>query len=317
MDRRTFLGTAAMAAAAVAVSHPLSASAFVPEHAASDEIPSPRRKVSEPSPDGLAVRFLGTGGADWKGPDDRGEHRRLTSLLVEQTFLIDFTATARDMLPEGLRPEIIFYTHSHRDHYQPKDALEAGVRQVFVNESILQKVKDDFEAAAAQLGCPAPIISSLSHGASTRVGDVVVTALPSNHFVSPTEQTQMYLLEKGGVRLLYATDTGGLPAHAARIAGIDAHKKPGQPITALIMEATMGPGHEDDYRLFSHSSVETVHQTWRVLNATGRYTPPEGQPVYLTHMARTLHGTQAELDATLPAPLRAAYDGLEVVFRPA
>ena len=77
----------------------------------------------------------------------------------------------------------------------------------------------------------------------------------------------------------------------------------------------MGPGHEDDYRLFSHSSVETVHQTWRVLNATGRYTPPEGQPVYLTHMARTLHGTQAELDATLPSPLRAAYDGLDVLFR--
>ena len=46
----------------------------------------------------------------------------------------------------------------------------------------------------------------------------------------------------------------------------------------------------------------------------GRYTPKEGQPVYLTHMARTLHGTQAELDKTLPKPLKAAYDGLEVIF---
>lgn len=26
------------------------------------------------------------------------------------------------------------------------------------------------------------------------------------------------------------------------------------------------------------------------------------------------HGTRAELDATLPSPLRAAHDGLEVVF---
>jgi hypothetical protein len=31
-------------------------------------------------------------------------------------------------------------------------------------------------------------------------------------------------------------------------------------------------------------------------------------------MARTLHGTQAELDAILPYPLKAAYDGLEVIF---
>ena len=29
-------------------------------------------------------------------------------------------------------------------------------------------------------------------------------------------------------------------------------------------------------------------------------------------MARTLHGTQAELDKTLPKPLKAAYDGLEI-----
>ena len=37
-------------------------------------------------------------------------------------------------------------------------------------------------------------------------------------------------------------------------------------------------------------------------------------PVYITHMSKSLHGSQAELDATLPAPLQAAHDGLEVVF---
>ena len=298
MDRRTFLGTAAMAAAAATMSNPLSA----------------MRKHPESAPDGLAVRFLGTGGADWRGYNGDGERRRLTSILIEKTFLIDYTAYARDMLPEGVQPEIIFYTHTHSDHYQPKDALKLGIRQVYVNNTVLQKAKDDFQAAAAELGCPEPVITGICAGSSVRVGEVVVTALPANHFVSPTEQTQIYLLQKGDVRLLYATDTGGLTASAARLAGIDAHK-PGEPITALIMEATMGKGHEDDYRLFSHSSIDTVHQTWRVLKATGRYTAPDAQPVYLTHMARTLHGTQAELDATLPSPLRAAYDGLEVVFK--
>ena len=80
------------------------------------------------------------------------------------------------------------------------------------------------------------------------------------------------------------------------------------------MEATIGMGYDSDYRLFTHTSVAQIEQIVRVLTATKRYIPSIGQPVYLTHLARTLHGTQAELDAHLPAPLRAAYDGLEVVF---
>ena len=32
-------------------------------------------------------------------------------------------------------------------------------------------------------------------------------------------------------------------------------------------------------------------------------------PVFLTHMARTLHGSQSEIEAQLEPPLIAAYDG--------
>ena len=123
----------------------------------------------------------------------------------------------------------------------------------------------------------------------------------------------MYLIEKDTARVLYATDTGGIPATAARIVGIGPHEK-GRPVTGIIMEATMGLGGDEDFRIFTHSSVETVLRTVHMLLREGRYTPEEGQHVYLTHMARTLHPTQAELDATLPEPLKAAYDGLEVRF---
>ena len=82
------------------------------------------------------------------------------------------------------------------------------------------------------------------------------------------------------------------------------------------MEATMGMGDkgDEDYRLFTHSSVNTVLRTVKMLLKRKRLIMKEGQQVYLTHLARTLHPTQAELDARLPAPLKAAYDGLEVVF---
>ncbi|MBR4929404.1 MAG: hypothetical protein IKZ00_01230, partial [Bacteroidaceae bacterium] len=140
--------------------------------------------------------------------------------------------------------------------------------------------------------------------------------LPASHATEKFyEQTLIYLIEKAGVRLIYATDTGGIPAIAARLAGIDAHDRNGKPITGLIMEATLGMGYDDDFRVFAHSSVACVQQIVRVIQNAKRYTPPVGQPVFLTHMARTMHGTQAELDASLPQPLKAAYDGLEVVFK--
>lgn len=82
----------------------------------------------------------------------------------------------------------------------------------------------------------------------------------------------------------------------------------------LIMEATMGIGHDTDFRMFCHSSVATVERTVSVLLNTKRLYLAPGEKVYITHMSKSLHGSQAELNATHPAPLQAAHDGLEVVF---
>ena len=52
---------------------------------------------SKAEDEGLTVRFLGTGAADWNGRDERGELRRLSSILIDQKVLIDYTETAFDM----------------------------------------------------------------------------------------------------------------------------------------------------------------------------------------------------------------------------
>lgn len=294
MNRRNFLGLSATALAAQSL------------HA----IPSdPSSKHAE----GINIRFLGTGAADWNGPDNRGEHRRLTSLLVNNHILIDYTSTVRDMIPEGAMPDTIFYTHSHHDHYDPTALLQLGtVRTVYMSSTWYDLARAEFTKAAKELKVETPVLVPVCIGQQLAIGDITFTPLPANHVTDHLlEQTLFYLLERNNVRLLYATDTGGLPAVATRMAGIDAHV-PGKPITALIMEATMGIEHEVDFRLFGHSSVALVKRTVDVLMQTKRYAPKDGLPVYITHLARTLHGTQAELDATLPHPLRAAYDGLEV-----
>jgi phosphoribosyl 1,2-cyclic phosphodiesterase len=302
MDRRDFIRTLGVAAAAAGMGGGTPLSGF--------------SRKQDPDP-GLHLRFLGTGAADWHGPDARGEHRRFSSVLLDGRILIDYTPSNADMLPEGCKPECIFYTHSHGDHYNPKALVELGVPLAYLNESWIDRARGNFADVSAQTGLPAPELVPLRIADKTVCGDITITALPANHAVNLTEQTMIYLIEKGPVRLLYATDTGGIPALAARLIGIDSHDSHAQPINGLIMEATMGMGDkgDEDFRLFTHSSVNTVRHTVNMLLKHKRYLPQEGQPVYLTHFARTLQPTQKELEATLPAPLVAAYDGLEITFK--
>ena len=315
MDRRSFLQIGAGAVAATSlggIASVLPAGAKVAENTWKEPV---HFKIGSEGAGPLKVRFLGTGAADWKGRDDRGELRRLSSVLLEDRILIDFTPSDADMVPEGFSPEAIFYTHSHGDHYNPAAALKLGPKLVYLGSTWVDRAREDFKAASKDSGLPVPEIVPLCVGDKVTIAGMTLTALPANHATSDLDElTMMYLIEKQEVRVLYATDTGGIPAIAARIVGIDPHAK-GKPITGLIMEATMGMDGDEDFRIFTHSSVRTVERTVHMLLREGRYTPSKGQKVYLTHLARTLHPTQAELDATLPDPLKAAYDGLEVLFR--
>ena len=299
MNRKTFLKTTAASMLAVGTQG-AHASIF---------------DTTAPASNGLKVRFFGTGAADWKGKDERGEHRRLSSILMDDRIFIDLTAENLEMIPASAHPDTIFYTHSHSDHYHPATALRAGIKRIYLSQSWYDIAKGDFQRAAKELQVAMPEIIPVYVGQKVTLGDIEITPLPASHATGYMfEQTLLYLVEKQGVRLIYATDTGGIPAVAARLAGIDAHDAAGKPITALIMEATMGIGYDDDFRSYTHTSVAGVERVVRVLEKTKRYTPADGQAVYLTHMARTLHGTQAELDRDLPHPLRAARDGEEVIF---
>ena len=297
--------------------------------AAEEETPLPPQR-------GIRVRFLGSGAAGWN-PEWLEKHpfmRRQSSVLLEGKVLIDFTECAFDMIPEGCRPEALFQTHSHGDHYSPKAAVKSGVKRMYVHETWLAAAKSAVAAAAAKLELPAPEVMPVSFGVPVEECGLRITPVPANHSTSRVtdgvlERTALYLVEKGPSRLLYATDTGGITGDAARMAGIDPHitagnymnyRKSGtcvaepKAITALVMEAT-DADFDDDFRMFVHSSVQVVHRTVEMLKRYGRFTPPEGQSAYITHLGLKYRDWSAEMiDAELPEGLRAASDGLEIVL---
>ncbi len=295
MDRRTFFGISAAGALAAAST---TLEGKVPE--------AIKDFVKDKS---LKIKFMGTGSAGGIGKNGLG--RRHSSILVNDDFIIDFTDDSLDMIPAGVHPETIFYTHSHKDHFQPSAALKIGIKKVYLSHSWYDIAVKAFRQAATEAGAAMPEIIPTYFGMDVKVGDVTVTPLLANH---PTdyiyEEAQIYLIEKDGVRLLYATDTSGIPGKSARHIGIDKHRE-GYGINALIMEATSSD--PDDFRLYCHSSTDIVEKTVRVLLKTDRLHMPEGQKVYITHMSRKLH--PKNINETLPEPLRAAEDGLEVIFR--
>ena len=294
---------------------------------------TPPQEISKES--GIRVRFLGTGAASWKPEWAKNPHmRRQSSVLLENKVLIDFTMCSFDMLPTDCRPEVLFQTHSHGDHYNPKAAVKSGVKRMYVQETWADAAREEVAKAAAELALPAPEVIGLPFGKPVVECGMRFTGVPANHSTSRVtngvlERTSVYLVEKGDSRLLYATDTGGLMGDAARMMGIDPHvrennfnryakagsyvHKP-QALTAFIMEATDGDSDED-FRIFVHSSVQAVSRIVNMMVKYNRLRLPPGQHAYITHLGIKYRSWPAEkINKELPAPLNAAYDGLELVL---
>ncbi len=240
----------------------------------------------------MKALFLGTGAADWSSPDANGEYRRLTSTLLDGRLLIDVTGTVRDMIPDAGAISDVFFTHSHRDHFDP-DALSALAHcRVWAHESW-----------AGEIEGPGLTVMPLRVGESVSAAGFKITPLPSNHSTSREYETTLhYLIEKDDKRLLYATDGAWLLNYEYRcIRSLQ--------LDAAVFDATIGDGHDGDWRVFEHNSLPMLRIMVSTLKKTGILRP--GAPVFLTHFARTLHPAQAALEQASEPPFVICRDGFE------
>lgn len=239
----------------------------------------------------MKLCFLGTGAADWQGPNEIGEYRRLTSTLVDGKMLMDVTVTVLDQISDPAAITDVFFTHSHKDHFDLDALRKLAPCRVYAHKSWAGMINGDgLEVVALQVGIPVETVCGYT-----------VIPLPANHSTDNKEETTLhYLIEGEGKRVLYATDGAWLLNQAHHIIG----KKV---LDAAIFDATIGDGFDGDYRTFEHNSIDMVRLMVKTMQKTGRL--PEGAPVYLTHMARTLHASQEEVEGRLEKPFIACYDG--------
>ena len=243
----------------------------------------------------MKLKFLGTGAADWNGPDENGYLRRLTSTLFDDTLLIDVTKTVLDMIDQPEAITDVFFTHSHADHFSIEALRSLAPCRVYAHESWAGEIE----------GTGLTVIP-LKIGEPVKAGRFSVTPLPANHSTEKAyEQPVHYLIEKEGKRLLYATDGAWMLNRAHHIIGK-------QSLDAAVFDATIGDGHDGDWRIFEHNSIDMVRLIIRSMYEMGRL--KKNAPVYLTHLARTLHAPQPILEKQTETPMVVCRDGLEAEF---
>lgn len=150
------------------------------------------------------------------------EIRTRSQVLIDETFCVDFPPDSYfHSLSYGVDLSAISHllvTHSHMDHFYAHDFILRGYKYAHEMTSPTLSIYGNREVKAVFEECTRrelreEVKSSISFTVleayrKVSIGDFEVTPLPANH--SKGEECFVYLIEKGGKRILYLNDTGML-----------------------------------------------------------------------------------------------------------
>lgn len=254
----------------------------------------------------MRVTFLGTGtsqGVPFIGcpcpvcnSKDPRDNRLRSSVWIETpdvSIVIDSGPDFRyQMLRAGVkRLDAIIFTHGHKDHVaglddiRPYNFFTKKAVQVYATSETQEALKREFSyifTNPTYPGIPQVDIHTIVPSRRFEVGGLEITPIRLLH----------YQLEVLGFRIgdfTYITDANYIaPGELAKVKGSK----------ALVLNALR---HEE------HLSHYTLSQAVEVAEETGV------QEAYFTHISHQM-GLHAEVEATLPANMHLAYDGLVLEF---
>lgn len=250
--------------------------------------------------------FLGTGAADWLKAQPSGEFRGYSSILIDGHILIDCnTSTLIKMKELGIdwaEVSDIFITHSHDDHFDRGSIVKiAKARKESCKSSLIVHAESSWASFLKSDESDEFVVNPLNIGERVEAGNYNILPLESNHMGSyEGEITLHYLFNNENLCWLYATDGAWILNRTWQI--IKENR-----LDAWIVDCTIGDDREGDYRIFEHNSLPMVRMMSETLFKQGVL--KKDATIILTHMARTLHPSQEELDCIVTSPFKVAYDG--------
>jgi phosphoribosyl 1,2-cyclic phosphate phosphodiesterase len=282
----------------------------------------------------MRLRFLGTAAAEGY-PDpfcdcencrrarERGGRslRRRSSALIDDGLLIDpgpdlLAAALHDGFSlAGLR--YCLQTHEHADHLDPLHFFARSPMCRVVGHGRLEYLATAgaLAKAAAGLGVSAGFLDAATAARwnltarvvepfrSYEVGPYRVRAVRATH--DPTITALLYLIEREGRCLFYATDTGEIPEETW--ADLEAQAREGRRAHVVAMDHTFGMAG----RVEGHMNWEQFTEQVARLRAIGLL--DANARVFAHHIAHHSNPPHEELSAFAAGHgYDAAYDGLEV-----
>ncbi len=222
----------------------------------------------------MKITFLGTGAADWVFE----KHKDIEGFRRYSSILID------DCLLVDPGPDV-------------PNALETFGKSVESVRYIINthKHRDHYNDATVAFLKDATFYP-MQAGETQTIGKYTVIALRGNH--STVEGAKHYIISDGEKRLFYGLDGAWL--FYDEVAAIKAHG-----IDLAVFDGTIGDIH-GDMRIFEHNNLNMVLEMKSTL-------APFIKRFFITHMARTLHPSHAELAESMKKhDVEVAFDGCEI-----
>lgn len=269
----------------------------------------------------MNVLLTGTGGADGipgffaesnvsrLARANGGKDVRLRSgAVVDEILKIDFGPdTFGQCCRLNLDPcrwKYILYTHSHDDHFAPKELqyafppfvqADSKAPEIYGNKTILDGIRNAFPQAAK---LKMVLLESFK---TTMAGDYTITPIRAYHKLD--EDSLNLIIEKNGKKFLYGADTGIYQQETW-----DFLKD--WTIDAAVLECTDGFNPAD---YWGHLSCAELISVVDRLRSMGTFT--KETLVCTTHHSHTGLGSHSELEACLnPHGIEVGFDGKLLEF---
>jgi phosphoribosyl 1,2-cyclic phosphate phosphodiesterase len=289
----------------------------------------------------MRLRFLGTAAAEGypdlfcdcencRAAREKGGKslRRRASALIDEVLLIDpgpdlHAAALHDGFSfAGLR--YCLQTHEHSDHLDPLHFFSRapmcqvkghGRLEYFATEGALAKAAAGVGLAATGIGLAGGFLDpatadrwSVTARPVAPFQEVAVgpyRVRPVSAFHDPKITPLLYLIERDGRCLFYATDTGELPAETW--ADLEAQAAAGRRVHVVAMDHTFGMAG----RVQGHMNWEQFTEQAARMRAIGLLA--DGARVFAHHIAHHSNPPHEALSAFAASHgYEVAYDGLEV-----